>query len=140
MHKRLLLTCPVTMCTTAIPPSDMPRYILLGSGLSVAMAVIPRGHGEAIILSGSEVWRFQKRRCCPVDAIRSIDLSRKKFKCPHGADGRGLGLGEGLRVFPRNCHAGSIQLPPQSIAAPRVCIVQSALPPYSPCNHNKREP
>lgn len=77
MHKYMpSLTCPVTMCTTAIPPSVVPRYILLGSGLSVAMAVISRGPGEAIILSGSEVWRFQKRRCCPVDAIRSIDLSR----------------------------------------------------------------
>lgn len=80
LHNDLqFLTCPVTICTTAIPPSDVPRYILLASGLSVAIAVIPRGHGEAIILSGSEVWRFQKRRCCPVDAIRSIDLSSERF-------------------------------------------------------------
>lgn len=68
-------TCPVTICTTAIPPSAMPRYMRRGSGLSVVMQVMPDGQGDAIFLRGSAVWIFQKRRCWPVEAIRSIAFS-----------------------------------------------------------------
>ena len=55
LNNVIVPTWPVTTCITAIPPWDVPRYSLLGLGLSVVMHVMPWGHGEAIVRRGSEV-------------------------------------------------------------------------------------